>query len=151
MPAEFEDLLREANITPTKPLHRILTTVHEATETALATVTDKARGLTPEAEKELVNRLVTVAADTMEREGAAVVRRLDWRNLTLAVLVSLGFAGGGYWLGQRSHDDGVQAASFLGVLAENNSIRELEAHCRAHAYSEKNGVACELGPVWVRR
>ncbi|MGE4043402.1 MAG: hypothetical protein AB7F35_01015 [Acetobacteraceae bacterium] len=149
-PEDFRELLRTSGITPGKPLHAILTTIHEASETALATVTDKARGLTPAAEKELVKRLVEVAADAMEREASAVVKRLDWRNLVLAVLIGAGLAGGGYWLGQRSRGDTVQAASFLGVLAENNSVRELEAHCRAHAYQQGGGVACQLPPLWLR-
>jgi hypothetical protein len=148
---DFRFLLLSAGITEQKPLFQILVTVHEAAETALATVTDRARGLTPEAERDLVKRLVEVAADTMEREGERVVRRLHWRNLALAVLIGAGLAWSGFWLGQQSHDDTVQAVSFLGLLTENNSIRELEAHCRANAYQQGDGVACQLPPVWVRK
>jgi hypothetical protein len=50
----------------------VLTTIHEASEAALATVTERSRGLTSEGERDLVQRVA-------ERAGYAVEGMIERR------------------------------------------------------------------------
>jgi hypothetical protein len=147
--------LTAAGITPDKPLHGVLLTVHEAAETALATVTDKARGLTPEGEAALIARVSREAADAAEGRVERLVRRLDARSAGLAALSGLLLLGAGYgigrWDGARVGAAALESAAFLAQLAEMNDVRALREHCRRTGYAQARGTACQLPPVWIAR
>ena len=58
----FREQLRAAGITPTKPLHAVLTTAFDTALAAQESVKGGARGLTPEGERELIRRVTDAAA-----------------------------------------------------------------------------------------
>ncbi len=148
---DFRTLLAASGITETKPLFAVLWTIHEAVETALATATDQARGITAEGERELIQRVVTVAGDATEREAARLVRRLDLRNVALLVTLSVALCGGGFYAGKQFAVGAANGASFMANIAALNSDADLVRACKASAYQQGDGVACMLPPVWVRR
>lgn len=154
-PQEFRAVLAKAGITENKPLFPILVTIHEAAETALATVTDKARGLTPEGERALIDKVGGEVATVAEREVERLVGRADLRRaLQFAaaglVLLSAGY-GAGRWDGQRQGAAALEGAAFLAQLAEMNDVRALRVHCQRTGYAQARGTACQLPPVWIAR
>lgn len=150
-PQDFRALLAASGITEGKPLYSVLLTIHEASETALATVTDKARGITSEGEAQLIARVVTAAGDATEREAARLVRRLNLRNLALLVSLGLALIGGGFYAGTRFAVAEAEGAAFMATVAALNSDADLLKACKASAYRQGGGVACVLPPVWVQR
>jgi hypothetical protein len=145
--ASLRALLAASGIVEGKPLYAVLTTIHEASETALATVTDKARGLTSEGERELIQRVVTAAGDATEREAARIVRRLSLIHMAMLVTVGLALGGGGFYAGSRFAVGAANGASFMANVAALNADSSLEVACRKSAYKQGDGVACVLPPV----
>lgn len=116
----FRDSLRDSGIRDDKPLYGILLTVHEAAKAAEAAVRDGARGLTPDGEKQLVERVARSIGDAAEGLVVRRARRLDWKislcaSLALAVCMSAS-AGAGYWIGYRS--GAVEAVGMSNQFAE---------------------------------
>ena len=148
---DFRALLTASGITETKPLFAVLWTIHEAAETALATATDQARGITADGERELIQRVVTAASDATEREAARLVRRLHLRNLALLVTLGVALCGGGFYAGTRFAVAEAEGAAFMATVAALNSDADLLKACKASAYRQGGGVACVLPPVWVQR
>src|SRR4051794_17597915 len=66
-PEAFRAALSRAGITSEKPLFPVLMTVWEASETAHAAATDGARGLTPESERALIDKVGGEVAAVTER------------------------------------------------------------------------------------
>lgn len=150
--ADFKDRLRDAGVRDDKPLHGILLTVHDAARAAEAAVRDGARGLSPEGELMLVERLSRSigegAAERVERLIERRTRRLGWRlGLIAAGMMLVGMsaaAGVGYWGGYRAGAAEVagldQALSELAesrpdeaktwtALIRNNSITKALGRC----------------------
>ena len=154
-PEAFKAALAKAGITPDKPLFAVLSATYEAAETARDTVTDKARGLTPEGEAALIVRVSREAADAAEGRVERMVRRFDVRSAGLAALSGLLLLGAGYgigrWDGARVGAAALESAAFLAQLAEMNDVRALREHCRRTGYAQARGTACQLPPVWVAR
>jgi hypothetical protein len=140
----FREQLRAAGITPTKPLHAVLTTAFDTALAAQESVKGGARGLTPEGERELIRRVTDAAAESTEREAERIVRRFD---LGLAVKVALALAffalaggAGGYWLGMKevqvterriaaAFADGPSTAKRWAELMDNNDLNAALARC----------------------
>jgi hypothetical protein len=154
-PEEFKAALAKSGITPDKPLFAILYATYEAAETARDTVTDRARGLTPEGESALIERMSREAADATEAKVERPTRRVTLRSMGLFALAGLCLAGIGYgvgrWDGMRQGAHALEGAAFLATVAEMNDLRALRQHCQQHSYQQANGTACNLPPVWIRR
>ncbi|WP_132294145.1 hypothetical protein [Roseicella aquatilis] len=154
-PEGFAARLTAAGIPPDKPLHGVLLTVHEAAETALATVTDKARGLTPQGEAELIARVSREAADAAESRVDRMVRGFSLRTALLAAFGGLVLLGAGYavgrWDGVRVGAQGIEGSVFMAQIASLNDARALAQRCRETQRQAQGGTACDLPPVWVNR
>lgn len=150
--AAFQAQLAAAGIAEGKPLHAVLLTVHGAAAAAFAAA-DRAQGLSPEAEEELLARIARDA-------GAAVddgMRRIERR--CLARMVLLGMLGGGvllltgygagWWFGTRASVHAVEGAAFLAQLAELNDVSALRRACERTAYRHHDRTACTLPALWV--
>jgi hypothetical protein len=110
---DFEGRLRLAGITPDKPLHAVLTEVHAAA----AASREAAGGLSPEGERQLMERVSRSIDGLVERR----TRRIGWAvGLAGACVLVLGMAAAGsmgYWLGHRSG-----AAETAAVSAELDAL-----------------------------
>lgn len=144
--ADFKDRLRDAGVRDDKPLHGILLTVHEAAKSAESAVRDGARGLSPEGELMLVERLVRSIGDGAEGLIERRTRRLEWRNALLAavVLVSAMSASAavGYWRGFGEGAAGVR--DLEQALADVARTRPDEARVWA-SLIRKNSITKALG------
>lgn len=146
-PAEYAVLLDRAGITPDKPLHAVMTAAFEQSQGA--------RALTPEAEKNLVARVVAAVRSGAEQAGAQAYRQ--WRLRTWAILAAAGVVVGvggiaaGRMMSQDSRSAAAAGASFVAQVAALNDAEAMRAYCVAHAYQQEGGTACQLPPVWIRR
>ena len=154
-PNDFRAALGRAGITEDKPLYPVLMTVFEAAETAHAAATDGARGLTPEGERALIDRVGGEVGTVAEREVERLVSRADLRRALQLAALGLSLLGVGYgvgrWDGQRQRAHALEGAAFLAHVAEMNDVRALRRHCQQHTYPQGGGTACTLPPVWIAR
>jgi hypothetical protein len=137
------------------PLRLALVTVMETAETASEAVKGAARGLTPEGEADLIQRVSQAAAVATRREAARIVRRSGVTTAAMLAAAGLLLAGAGYgvgrWDGARQGAAAVEGAAFLAQVAALNDARAMADTCRRTQRQEKGRVACDLPPVWVRR
>ena len=165
----FRDRLRAAGIDDDKPLYVILSSVHDAMVATQEAVSGRARGLTPEAEADLVTRLAKTAEDVTRNIAGGYRFAIDRRTSLIAgAVVAASLAVGivsGYWWGwsvgyDRSVriEDGLSAAyryngsagaeAWLGLMVNNDPIRALQ-HCSGSAvWSDGGRKACSV-PLWV--
>jgi hypothetical protein len=148
----FQEACRKAGVVPDKPLYAALATCMETALIGYEIAKGGARGLTPEGEKALVERVAKTADGAMReyarRQGVAL-QRLTACLVGGAVALSLGVGVGvGYWRGRASVVDvagQVEAAAlihgaagaevWLGWMRSNDPVRALET--------------CSGGNVWV--
>lgn len=150
-PAAFRHALKAAGIEEGKPLYPVLLTVFEAAETAHAAATGGARGLTPDGERALIERIGGEVAAAAEREVGRLARRADLlRALQLAAL-GLALLAAGYGAGQWSGAHAREGSVFMAQIAGLNDARALAQKCRETQRQVQGGTACDLPPVWVRR
>lgn len=88
-------------ITSDKPLFAVLFITYEAAETVHATVTDRARGLTPEGEVALIERVSRETADATDAKADRLVRGFDLCTALLAKGFGMVLPGGGHWWRHR--------------------------------------------------
>jgi hypothetical protein len=104
-------------ITSDKPLFAVLFTTYEASEADHATVTDRARGLTPEGEVALIKRMSCETADATDAKADRLVRGFDLCTALLAKGFGMVLPSGGHWW--RHRQSGITSAhirsSFLVV------------------------------------
>jgi hypothetical protein len=154
-PEAFRAALARAGITSEKPLFPVLMTVWEASETAHAAATDGARGLTPEGERALIDKVGGEVAAVTEREVERLVGRIDLRRAVQLAALGLVLLGAGYgvgrWDGERQGAAVVESSVFLAQIAALNDARHLAQRCRETQRPTQGGTACELPLVWVKR
>jgi hypothetical protein len=150
-----EAFCARAGMEEDSPLRLALVTVMETAETASEAVRGGARGLTPEGEADLIQRVSQAAAVATQREAARIVRRSGFATAAMLALAGLLLAGAGYgvgrWDGARQGAAAVEGAAFLAQVAALNDARAMADKCRRTQRQENGGVACDLPPVWVRR
>ena len=150
-----EAFCAKAGMEEDSPLRLALVTVMETAETASEAVRGGARGLTPEGEADLIQRVSQAAAVATQREAARIVRRSGITTATMLAMAGLLLAGAGYgvgrWDGARQGAAAVEGAAFLAQVAALNDARAMADMCRRTQRQEKGGIACDLPPVWVRR
>jgi hypothetical protein len=150
-----EAFCAKAGMEEDSPLRLALVTVMETAETASEAVRGGARGLTPEGEADLIQRVSQAAAVATQREAARIVRRSGVTTAAMLAVAGLLLAGAGYgvgrWDGARQGAAAVEGAAFLAQVAALNDARAMADKCRRTQRQEKGGVACDLPPVWVRR
>ncbi|TCZ54606.1 hypothetical protein [Roseicella aquatilis] len=133
------------------PLRAALLATTEAA-TAAREAAGGARGLTPEAERELVRRVAEAAAAGAEREVARLSRRVELRTGLGLAAAGLLLLGGGYALGRwdaAARAEAPRGAGFLAEVAELNDLAALRRHCERNAYDHAGRRACALPPVWI--
>jgi len=144
--AEVDAYCDHAGMKPGHPLRAALVAVAEAAgmarEAAEATAAG-ARGLTPEGEHVLVERVATVAAGAVQMAALRVVRGATGRAVLaagagIAVLV-LAAGGGGYLLGNRG-----------ATITLQTRPGEIAAVCRADAVQQAPDGSGRICAVWVR-
>lgn len=145
-----------AGMRPDSPLRAALLATTEAAVAAREAASG-ARGLTPEAERDLVRRVAEAAAAGAEREVARLSRRMELRTALMLAVSALALLGSGYALGRwdgagssMARTEGIQGATFVAQVAELNDIPALRRHCERHGYREQGRLACDLPPVWIR-
>lgn len=150
-----EGFCDQAGMEKDSPLRLALLTVMETAETAQEAVKGGARGLTPEGETELIQRVTDAVAETTEREAERVVR---WFDLQMGLRMAVGMLlllGSGYFLGQANADPAraaaIESAAFMAQLAEMNDFRSIREYCLKHTIIQKDGTVCELPMVWLRQ
>ena len=150
-----EAFCAKAGMEEDSPLRLVLVTVMETAEQAREAVRGGARGLTPEGEADLIQRVSQAAVVATQREAARIVRRSGFVTAAMLALAGLLLAGAGYgvgrWDGARQGAAAVEGAVFLAQVAALNDARAMAEKCRRTQRQEKGGVACDLPPVWVRR
>lgn len=150
-----EGFCARAGMEEDSPLRLALLTVMEAAETAGEAARGGARGLTPEGEAELVRRVAEAAGLATRREAARIVRRSGFATGALLAAAGLLLAGAGYgvgrWDGARQGAAAVEGAAFLAQVAALNDARAMAEECRRTRRREKQGIACDLPPVWIDR
>lgn len=109
----YRDDLKRDGIREDSRLFPHLVTMYEvgkeasaAAKAAESAVRDGARGLTPEGEKQLVERVARSIGDAAEGLIKRRTHRLDWKislfaSVALAVCMAAS-AGAGYWIGYRA-------------------------------------------------
>ncbi|TCZ51449.1 hypothetical protein [Roseicella aquatilis] len=138
-----------AGMRPDSPLRAALLATMEAA-TAAREAAGGARGLPPEAERELVRRVAEAIAAGAEREMARLSRRVELR--TALALAGLLLLGGSYALGRwdaTARAEAPRGAGFLAQVAELNDLAVLRRHCERNAYDHAGRRACTLPPVWI--
>jgi hypothetical protein len=150
-----ETFCAKAGMEEDSPLRLALLTVMETAEIASEAVRGGARGLTPEGEADLIQRVSQAAVVATQREAARIVRRSGVTTAAMLAVAGLLLAGAGYgvgrWDGARQGAAAVEGAAFLAQVAALNDARAMADKCRRTQRQEKGGVACDLPPVWVRR
>jgi hypothetical protein len=150
-----ETFCAKAGMEEDSPLRLALVTVMETAETASEAVRGGARGLTPEGEADLIQRVSQAAVVATRREAARIVRRSSFVTAAMLAVAGLLLAGAGYgvgrWDGARQGAAAVEGAAFLAQVAALNDARAMADTCRRTQRQEKGGIACDLPPVWVRR
>jgi hypothetical protein len=150
-----EAFCANAGMEEDSPLRLALVTVMETAETASEAVRSGARGLTPEGEADLIQRISQAAVVATQREAARIVRRSGVTTAAMLAVAGLLLAGAGYgvgrWDGARQGAAAVEGAAFLAQVAALNDARAMADTCRRTQRREKGGIACDLPPVWVRR
>jgi hypothetical protein len=150
-----EAFCAKAGMEEDSPLRLALVTVMETAEQAREAVRGGARGLTPEGEADLIQRISQAAVVATQREAARIVRRSGVTTAAMLAVAGLLLAGAGYgvgrWDGARQGAAAVEGAAFLAQVAALNDARAMADKCRRTQRQEKGGVACDLPPVWVRR
>ena len=160
----YKETLRKASITDDKPLFAALLTAYETALTAQQAVGNGARGLTEQGERELIDRVTEVAAESTERE----VERLTLRfNVALALKAAallfvfgiLCFGGGVYADRQYQLDisrqvqaafqDGQEAAKAWLTLMQGNDIRAALGRCTGQAVTVSGGRKACAVPLWL--
>ena len=153
-PATVEDVRRwcdRAGMRTDSPLRLALMATTEAALAARDAAAG-ARSLTPDGERELIQRVSEAAALGTEREMLRLSRRLDVRlafGLTIAALLLLAI---GYTLGRWQLDTDrstIRNAAFLGRLAELNDMTLLRQHCENSAFQRDGRLACTLPAIWI--
>ena len=150
-----EAFCAKAGMEEDSPLRLALVTVMETAEKASEAVRGGARGLTPEGEADLIQRVSQAATVATQREAARIVRRSGFATAAMLAVAGLLLAGAGYgigrWDGARQGAAAVEGAAFLAQVAALNDARAMADKCRRTQRQEKGGIACDLPPVWVRR
>ena len=150
-----EAFCAKAGMEEDSPLRLALVTVMETAEQAREAVRGGARGLTPEGEADLIQRVAQAAAVATQREAARIVRRSGVTTAAMLAVAGLLLAGAGYgvgrWDGARQGAAAIEGAAFLAQVAALNDARAMADTCRRTQRREKGGIACDLPPVWVRR
>lgn len=150
-----ETFCADAGMEEGSPLRLALITVMETAETASEAVRGRARGLTPEGEAELIQRVAQAATVATQREATWILRRSGFTTAAMLAAAGLLLAGAGYgvgrWDGARQGAAAVEGAAFLAQVAALNDARAMADKCRRTQRQENGGVACDLPPVWVRR
>jgi hypothetical protein len=142
-----------AGMRPDSPLRAALLTTTEAA-VAAREAAGGARGLTPEAERDLIRRVVEAAAAGAEREVARLSHRVELRTGAALAVAALFLLGGGYAVGRWDATEGprieaLRGVAFLTGVAELNDIGALRLYCERNAYQQGGRLACDLPPVWV--
>ena len=143
---EFKQRLAASGITPDEPLHEVLVTVFDTATEAREIVGKGARGLSPEGEKALIQRIAETSADATHREIDRMALRIGWKNAILLAISGLVLLGGGYLIGTTAGRTG-----FLGRLEAQNDVGAIERYCLAHTVQQDGGTACQMPPMWIRR
>jgi len=165
----FREQLRQAGITPDKPLHAVLVTAMETARQAGEAVRGGARGLTPEGEAELVRRVgaeaAREAARGAERQARRLVCRLDAGLALVAALALVAVGLGGAWVGYgigraqvevtgravaATFRDGAGSAEAWLRLMRHNDIQAALAKCRDRGAVRvvAGRTACAV-PLWL--
>jgi hypothetical protein len=152
---QVEAFCVNAGMEKDSPLRLALLTVMETAEQAREAVRGGARGLTPEGEAELIQRVSQAAVVATQREVARIVRRSSFATAAMLTVAGLLLAGAGYglgrWDGARQGAAAHEGAVFLAQVAALNDARVMAEKCRRTQRQEKGGIACDLPSVWVRR
>jgi hypothetical protein len=127
-----------------EPLYAVLMMTYETTLETRAMVGSGARGLTREAEEDLVHRLAENAVNATTQEVERLSRRIGFRTSFLMALAGLALLAAGYGWGAWNASPG----AFLSGVAALNDGSALEAFCRAHPVRRD---ACALPSVVARR
>ena len=95
----FDAQLKAAGITPGKPLHTVLKTVHNAALDGQEAAQRQARGMTPEAERALVQSIVARVCEGVELHARQAGRRMAWQAVGLCLAALMLGGGVGWWQG----------------------------------------------------
>jgi hypothetical protein len=165
---DFRQKCRVAGIRDDKPLFLVLEMLFDTAAAAKDAVQDGARGLTQEAEADLVKRIARQADASMRNAAAKHRLRLERKTALIAGTVAaaclvLG-GGGGYWWGWSSGRQSVEttqrqvamafqagpdAAGIWLRLMRNNDPRKALDHCSGSAVWSADGrQACSI-PLWI--
>jgi hypothetical protein len=161
----FRENCRKANIEPGKPLYMVLSTAYHAAVAAQESARGAARGLTPEGESDLIQRLERQAQASLRESMAKHRIRLGmWTSVAMgvALVACLGLgAAVGYWRGlsegqgdiQRVSQDlavafryGPESAEAASRLLRDNDVMGLMADCKPFVVDGRRACA---GAFWL--
>jgi len=168
----FREGCRNASIEPGKPLYMVLATTYRSVldlkDEMRAFGKGAARGLTPEGEADLIQRIARQAELSMRESVAKHRIRLGlWTSLAAGgalVTALVGGALGGYWFGWTQGRDAVQTAAAEvsvafshgkpGALAaaellRYNDVSQMLKACTGEAVFVSNGRKACAGAFWL--
>jgi hypothetical protein len=165
---QFKAACERANIHADKPIYMVLATVWRSVQELKGVVGTGARGLTPEGENDLIQRITRQAEMSMRDSMAKHRVRLNlWTSVGVGAVCVLCLTGGGaagYWMGwtggrdsvrQVSQDvavafahgpDGAKAAA---VLLRNNNAALMLDKCTGDAVFVHEGRKACNGAFWI--
>ena len=140
-----------AGMRPDSPLRLALLSTMEAA-VAAHNAAAGARGLTPDGERALIQRVAEATALGAEREMLRLSYRLDTRMTvglaaTALLLLVTGY-GFGRWQDSK-YQDVIDNASFLVQLAELNEMDRLRFYCYRTTFKQDGRRACMLPAIWL--
>lgn len=165
---QFKAACERANIHPDKPIYMVLATVWRSVQELKDVIGTGARGLTPEGENDLIQRIAR-QADLSMRDSMAKHRvRLNlWTSLAVGagcVLCLTGGGAAGYWMGWTGGRDSVRevaadvavafahgkdSAQAAAVLLTHNNPAQVLAKCTGEAVFVHNGRKACNGAFWI--
>jgi hypothetical protein len=130
----FREMCRKASIEPGKPLYMLLSTVHHSVLELRDLVGGAARGLTPEGEADLIQRVERQAQVALRQSMAEHRIRLSrWTSAAVglgAVLCLVGGTAVGYWYGWSAGQSAVGRVSQEVAVAFSQGTENAEAVAR---------------------
>jgi hypothetical protein len=162
---QFREMCRKASIEPGKPLYMLLSTVHHSVLELRDLVGGAARGLTPEGEADLIQRVERQAQVALRQSMAQHRIRLSWWTSAAvglgAVLCVVAGGAGGYWhgwnegrvaVGQVSQEiavafsQGPESAEAVARLLRYNDLPSMMRECRRFEVDSRDACA---GAWWT--
>ena len=165
---QFRAACARANIQPDKPIYMLLSTVWRSVQELKDVVGTGARGLTPEGENDLIQRIARQAELSMRDSMTKHRVRLNlWTSMAAGAACVLCLTAGGaagYWMGWTGGRDSVQeiaqdvavafthgkdGAKAAAVLLTNNNVAQMLGKCTGDAVFVHNGRKACNGAFWI--